>query len=168
LSKLPEISRFCSSCTFATRSEIWASSANASLTMGSEYCRTQLAALRWLDESLGVLYQFLSERGALANTYIVMATDHGTAKYTLYDLGTRVPMYAIGPSIQAGIVISELVSHVDLAPTFLEWAEETPPRNLWMGSAGHPWHLARDQTIWSATGSGRSPSSTRRSCPGMA
>jgi arylsulfatase A-like enzyme len=145
LSKLPEISRFCSSCTFATRSEIWASSANASLTMGSEYCRTQLAALRWLDESLGVLYQFLSERGALANTYIVMATDHGTAKYTLYDLGTRVPMYAIGPSIQAGIVISELVSHVDLAPTFLEWA------------GGDSSSKSMDGISWASMASGQGP-----------
>jgi arylsulfatase A-like enzyme len=122
LSESPDVSKYCSSCKFAPRSEIWASTANISSLSNSESCRSQLAALRWLDESLGVLYDFLSERGAIANTYIVMATDHGTAKWTLYELGTRVPMYAVGPNIHAGTVVSELVSHIDLAPTFLEWA----------------------------------------------
>jgi len=122
LSELPNVSKFCSTCTFAPRSVIWGSTANISSQSTVEYCRGTLAALRWLDESLGVLYDFLSERGAIANTYIVMSTDHGPAKSTLYEVGTRVPMYAVGPSISPGTVVNELVSHIDLAPTFLEWA----------------------------------------------
>merc|ERR1711920_774860 len=86
--------------------------------------RFGVAALRWLDESLGVLYDFLSERGAIENTYIVITTDHGSAKYSLYEMGIRVPMYVVGPGIPAGTMVDELVSHVDLAPTFLELAAE--------------------------------------------
>jgi len=122
LSEVPDVSRYCSSCTLAPRSVIWASTEKASSPSLIGYCREKLAALRWLDESLGVLYDFLSERGAIANTYVVMATDHGPGKTSLYESGTRVPMYAVGPSIRAGTVLGEIVSHVDLAPTFLEWA----------------------------------------------
>lgn len=143
LSESPDVSRYCSSCTFAPRSEIWASTANISSLSNSESCRTQLASHRWVDESLGVLYDFLSERGAIANTYIVMATDHGTAKNTLFEQGTRVPMYAVGPTIRAGTVVNELVSHIDLRPTFLEWA-----------TGGAPEETSADGLSWAALASG--------------
>jgi arylsulfatase A-like enzyme len=97
-----------------------------------------------LDESLGVLYQFLSERGAIANTYIVMSSDHGSAKNTLYEMGTRVPLSAVGPSIIAGIVVDDLVSHIDLGPTFLEWA-----------TGGAPRRIAMDGQSWAALASGK-------------
>jgi arylsulfatase A-like enzyme len=103
-----------------------------------------------LDESVGVLYDFLSERGAIANTYIVMMTDHGRAKHTLYEEGTRVPMYAVGPSIFAGTVVDELVSHVDLAPTLLEWAA---------GDASQ--RIAVDGKSWAALASGKASSLDR-------
>jgi len=138
LSELPDVSKYCSSCTFAPRSAIWGSTANISSLSKSESCRNKLAAFRWLDESLGVLYDFLSERGAIANTYIVMSSDHGKAKSTLYEMGTRVPMYAVGPSILAGTVVDELVSHIDLAPTFLEWATGDASRRI-AGVDGQSW-----------------------------
>jgi arylsulfatase A-like enzyme len=138
LSELPNVSKYCSSCTFAPRSAIWGSTANISSLSKTESCRNKLAAFRWLDESLGVLYDFLSERSAIANTYIVMSSDHGKLKATLYELGTRVPMYAVGPSILAGTVVDELVSHIDLAPTFLEWATGDASRRI-AGVDGQSW-----------------------------
>jgi arylsulfatase A-like enzyme len=101
---------------------IWGSTANISSLSRETSCRDRLAGFRWLDESSGVLYDFLSERGAIATTYIVMSTDHGSAKKTLFETGTRVPLYAVGPSIHAGTVVDEIVSHIDMSPTFLEWA----------------------------------------------
>jgi len=150
LSELPDVSRFCSSCTFAPRSEIWGRTANISSLSRVAACRSVLAALSWVDESLGALYDFLSERGALANTYIVMSTDHGFAKTTLYEPGTRVPLYAAGPSIVAGTVVDELVSHIDLAPTFLEWATGV--------ASGR---LAVDGQSWASLASGKASSLDR-------
>jgi len=149
LSELPDISKYCSGCTLAPRSVIWASTANIS---GKEHAvdHAQLAALRWLDESLGVLYDFLSERGAIENTYIVMATDHGLAKGSLYELGTRVPMYAVGPGIRAGTLVDDPVSHVDLAPTFLEWA-----------AGGASALISEDGLSWASLASGQAKSLDR-------
>jgi len=137
LSELPDVSKYCSSCTFAPRSVIWGSTANVSSLSRGTSCRNELAALRWLDESLGVLYDYLSERGAIANTYIVMSSDHGPAKFSLYEWSTRVPLYAVGPNIPAGNVVDELVSHIDLAPTFLEWATGDASRRIVVD--GHSW-----------------------------
>jgi arylsulfatase A-like enzyme len=122
LARLPDISRYCSSCVLPSRKHIWDSVAGLSSTSRVRSCWASLASLRWIDEALGVLYDFLSERSALGNTYIVISTDHGSGKMTLYELGIRVPLYVVGPGIRAGTRVDEPVSHVDLAPTFLRWA----------------------------------------------
>merc|ERR1719188_832574 len=89
LEKYPNVSKYCSSCTLASRKDVWDSVAGVSSTSEVGSCRASLAALRWLDESLGVLYDFLAERAAIGNTYIVISTDHGSAKYSLYETGIR-------------------------------------------------------------------------------
>ncbi|CAK0793436.1 unnamed protein product, partial [Prorocentrum cordatum] len=122
LARYPNVSEYCSTCKLSSRKDIWDSVLEISSISRVGSCRASLAALRWLDESLGVLYDFLSERAAIGNTYIVISTDHGSAKLSLYDLGIRVPLYASGPGIRAGARVDEVVSHVDLAPTFLTWA----------------------------------------------
>jgi arylsulfatase A-like enzyme len=114
----PDIFRYCSSCTLASHEAIW----DASIVAPTENIRHELAALRWVDESLGVIYDFLSERGSLDNTYLVVSTDHGPVKGSLFELGTRVPLYVVGPGIAANTRVTDLVSHVDMAPTFMEWA----------------------------------------------
>jgi arylsulfatase A-like enzyme len=139
LESAPDISRYCSSCKLATRKEIWDSVKDISSLSEKASCRHLLAALRWLDESLGVLYDFLSERDALGNTYIVMSTDHGSGKFSLYELGTRVPLYAAGPGIQAGTVVHEPVIHMDMAPTFLSWAGDPDGASMPMPVEGLSW-----------------------------
>jgi arylsulfatase A-like enzyme len=118
LQQPPDVSRYCSSCTLASREAIW----DASIVASNAERRHELAALIWVDESLGVVYDFLSERGAIDNTFVVMSTDHGPVKGSLYEQGTRVPLYVVGPGIAANTLVTDLVSHVDMAPTFLEWA----------------------------------------------
>jgi hypothetical protein len=147
LATAPDVNKYCSSCKLASRKEIWDSVVGISSTSTVGNCRNSLAALRWIDESLGVLYDFLSERGVIGNTYIVISTDHGSAKLTLYELGTRVPLYVAGPGIQTGIVVDEMVSHVDLAPTFLRWAGCCAD-----GSSAMPIHV--DGLSWSSLATG--------------
>ncbi len=83
--------------------------------------------IEWFDQHLGQMLEILEAAGELDNTLIVVTGDNGMpfprAKATLYDDGIRVPM-AIrwGNAALRGRVSDDLVSHVDLAPTFLEAA----------------------------------------------
>lgn len=85
------------------------------------------------DAGLGVLIKILEERGELNNTLIVVSGDHGVPGFThgkcnLYDFGTSVTLAARWPSaIISGRIVDDLVSLVDLAPTFLEVANVAIP-----------------------------------------
>ena len=87
------------------------------------------------DRDCGKAIQILEEMGELDNTIVVMTGDHGMpfprCKSNLYDMGVRVPL-AIrwGKKIKAGRRISDFVSLVDLAPTFLEIAGVEIPQEM--------------------------------------
>jgi arylsulfatase A-like enzyme len=86
------------------------------------------------DTECGALLDLLRQRGLLENTLVIMTGDNGLpfprAKGTLYDPGIQVPMIAWWPGkIAAGAVREELMSHVDLAPTWLDAAGiPVPPK----------------------------------------
>jgi len=74
-----------------------------------------------------MIIQILKETGEYENTIIVVTSDNGTpmpgAKANLYDLGTHVPLVILWPNKTGkGLVVDDLVSQIDLAPTFLEAA----------------------------------------------
>jgi len=88
------------------------------------------------DSDVARALALLERRGELANTIIVMTGDHGMpfprCKSNIYDMGVRVPL-AIrwGSKIkQTGRKITDFVSLVDLAPTFLEIAGVGIPRAM--------------------------------------
>ncbi|MBK3518906.1 sulfatase-like hydrolase/transferase [Carboxylicivirga marina] len=78
------------------------------------------------DAGLGVIIEMLKDRGELNNTLIVVSGDHGMPGFThgkcnLYDFGTNVTLAARWPSvIKPGRVVDDMVSLMDLAPTFLD------------------------------------------------
>ncbi|OPZ19968.1 MAG: Choline-sulfatase [candidate division BRC1 bacterium ADurb.BinA364] len=86
-----------------------------------------------VDLGLGVLLEMLEEIGELDNTLLVASGDHGIpgfprGKCNLYDLGCEVALAARWPGkIAPGRKIADFVNLMDLAPTFLEAAGETPP-----------------------------------------
>jgi len=87
------------------------------------------------DQDCGELLKLLRENGLLENTLVVMTGDNGLpfprAKGTLYDPGIRVPGIAWWPGkIAAGSVSKELISHVDLAPTWLAAAGVAAPTKM--------------------------------------
>ena len=94
------------------------------------------------DTLVGNAIQQLEAIGELDNTIVVMTSDHGMpfprAKANLYDAGMRVP-FAIrfGKHIRHGRQAKEIISLVDLAPTFLDLAgvykpaDERSDRSLW-------------------------------------
>jgi len=83
--------------------------------------------IEWYDQQLAATLRVLEESGALDQTLIVATSDNGMpfprAKTTLYDWGVRMPL-AIrwGNRLKPRSVVEDLVSHTDLAPTFLQAA----------------------------------------------
>lgn len=83
-----------------------------------------------LDTLIGELLNALDSTGKAEDTIIAYIGDHGAdmlrGKRTSYEGGTRVPFIMKWPGTpKSGLVSTELVSLLDLAPTFLEVAEAT-------------------------------------------
>jgi len=91
--------------------------------------------IEWFDRHLGQMLDLLDKRNELDNTLVVVTGDNGTsiphAKGNLYEYGAHVPMAAMWPErIAPGRTVDDLVSFIDLAPTFLEAAGLTPPVSM--------------------------------------
>jgi arylsulfatase A-like enzyme len=94
-----------------------------------------LAEIERFDRESGEIIAELEARGELDNTIVVMTSDNGMpfprAKANLYDAGTHMPLAIRWPSrVPGGRVIDDFVSHVDLAPTFLEATGTPAPKGL--------------------------------------
>ena len=92
-------------------------------------------AIERLDVNVGNLLELLEEHELAENTLVIFTSDQGMsfpgAKGTLYDPGLRVPLIARWPGkIKPGRVSSDLVSLIDLAPTWLESAGLRVPRAM--------------------------------------
>jgi arylsulfatase A-like enzyme len=90
------------------------------------------AAAVWLDANVGTILKKLDELGIADNTLVMMASDNGrNGKFASYDGGARTMLLARWKNgIPAGKVCDKLVSNVDFAPTILELAGITPPKDL--------------------------------------
>lgn len=85
------------------------------------------------DREAGEMLKTIKDAGQLENTIVVMTSDNGMpfprGKATLYDLGVRVPLAICWKKlIPGGRILDDFVSLTDLAPTFLEAADVTPPK----------------------------------------
>jgi N-sulfoglucosamine sulfohydrolase len=71
-----------------------------------------------------MMLQILKDAGEYENTIIVVTADNGMpfpyAKANLQEFGTHVPLAISGPGIKGKRVSNDLISMVDLTPTFLE------------------------------------------------
>jgi N-sulfoglucosamine sulfohydrolase len=87
------------------------------------------------DLALGRLIDALVKTGKHENTLIIAIGDNGPpfsrAKTTCYEAGVRTPFILSWPGhFETGSVRSEMVSTVDIMPTFLEAAGIEAPSNL--------------------------------------
>jgi len=91
--------------------------------------------IEWSDAHLGRMLALLEERGELDDTIVVVTGDNGfpfpRAKANLYEQGMHVPL-AIrwGSRTPGGRIVSDFVSFIDLAPTFVEAAGPAPPSEM--------------------------------------
>ena len=87
-----------------------------------------------LDSYLGDLLGVLAKSGKAKNTVVVYIGDHGAdvmrGKRTSYEGGVRIPMIIRWPGGKSGQDRKELVSTLDLFPTFCEIAGVKSPRSL--------------------------------------
>lgn len=89
--------------------------------------------LHFAERELGRLLDELEQDGLVENTVVVVTSDHGDglprAKRSLYDSGLRVPLMVRlpGSGLSRGTRTDELVSFLDLAPTFLSLAGAAVP-----------------------------------------
>ena len=87
-----------------------------------------------LDTYIGRLLQVLEATGKAKDTVVVYIGDHGAdvmrGKRTSYEGGVRIPMIIRWPGARAGQRRTELVSTLDLFPTFCEIAGARVPKAL--------------------------------------
>ena len=95
----------------------------------------QLRTMSHVDDTLKGMLDLLEDRGELANTYVVFATDNGVhmgqhryviprgSKSTPYEEAASTPLMIRGPGVPHGVVRTQLVANNDLAPTFAAWAD---------------------------------------------
>ncbi len=87
------------------------------------------------DKLVGDAIAALQAAGQLDNTIVVMTGDHGMpfprGKSNNYDSGARVPLAIRWPAkIEAGTVVDDFVSLVDLAPTYYDAAGVAIPGDV--------------------------------------
>ena len=87
------------------------------------------------DAAVGALLDELEKANLTKNTLIVISGDHGApgfphGKCNLYSFGTGVCLSITGPGVVGGRVVDDMVSLIDLAPTFLEAAKTKPPKSM--------------------------------------
>ncbi len=91
-----------------------------------------LALCSFLDANLGRVLDALAESGHLDDTLVVYTSDHGESagahglwfKHLMNEESVGVPLLMAGPGVAPRRVTAP-VSHVDLFPTFLDWAGVT-------------------------------------------
>lgn len=103
------------------------------------YLRDYMSVIKSVDESVGRVLDYLDSHGLTDNTIIVYTSDQGFYmgehgwfdKRFMYEESLRTPLLIAYPGhIQPGTVCNKLVQNIDYAPTFLDLAGISKPKEL--------------------------------------
>ena len=103
-------------------------------------------AIRYVDEQIGRIVQFLRDNGLYDDTAIIISADHGEnqgelgiyGEHGTADAATcRVPLIIKWPGGQRNVVRRKFHYNVDVAPTLMELFD-AKPSPLWDGSSFAP------------------------------
>lgn len=91
-----------------------------------------------IDRLVGELIAEVERRGELQNTLIVFSSDHGEmlgdhnrwGKTLPYHASAAVPLIVAGPGVEHGVRSEALVSIMDLAGTYLDYAGVQRPNDM--------------------------------------
>ncbi len=102
--------------------------------------RARSEMLMAVDEGLGLILKALEDKGESDNTIVVFTSDHGywygehcldLERRLAYEEAIRIPMLVrYPPLVKAGMKPKQMVLSIDLAPTLLDIAGETPGTHL--------------------------------------
>ena len=96
-----------------------------------------------MDQGVGMILDQLKRRGLDEDTLVLFVSDNGSpfinSKTTLYDAGINLPFIVRCPGTAAGVSNPNLVSYVDVLPTFLHWSNNAAIPDL----DTHPSRLGR-------------------------
>ncbi len=111
------------------------------------------ANVTYFDAWIGRLIAVVGETGHLANTVVIVTSDHGDMlgdrgawfKMSFHERSCRVPLIMVGPGVR-NTTVPNVCSHLDLLPTVLdiasggaEWPElgaALAGRSLWEAACG--------------------------------
>ena len=104
----------------------------------AEIRRNYSAMIENIDRWVGVYLDELEKRGELDNTVIVYSSDHGEMlgdqdrwmKRFPFQASAGVPLIVAGPGARQGQVSDALVSVMDIAATFLDYAAVPVPADM--------------------------------------
>jgi len=105
----------------------------------SEKIRNYFRCISAVDDCVGRLLKTLDELKLADNTIVVFASDNGYYlgehglgdKRSAYDESLRIPLlWRLPKSGPKGRVVDEMVLNIDLAPTFLDFAGVTAPKEM--------------------------------------
>lgn len=102
------------------------------------YMQDYLACVQGVDDNVGKVLDYLDEAGLAKNTIVIYSSDNGWYlgdhglydKRFMYEPGLNVPLIVRGPGVAKGVVPTQLVANIDLAPTFLELAGLPPSESM--------------------------------------
>jgi len=112
------------------------------------------------DDQLGRLLDFMEREGRLADTMIVLTSDHGDylgdhwlgEKDLFHDQSVKVPLIVYDPSPEAdatrGSTCDALVESIDLAATFIEAAGGAVPGHIVEGHSLMPFLRGETPADW--------------------
>ncbi len=136
----------------------------AGKTFGKEIARetvipVYMGLISQIDDQLGILFEFMRERGLFDDTLIVFTSDHGDYlgdhwmgdKDYFHDPAVKIPLIIVDPSASAdgtrGTVDDSLVESIDLLPTFIEYQGGSVAKNILDGRSLLP-KLRGEDTEW--------------------
>lgn len=124
-------------------SDLFTTQAGAEITADSPlHLRERVAydqEIRFTDHNVALLFDALERNNALDNTVFILLSDHGEAfaehgllqhSTILYQEVNHVPLMVTGPGFPAGLRISAMVGHADIAPTILDLFGIEPPHEM--------------------------------------
>ena len=104
-----------------------------------------MGLIKQIDDQMGVLFDFLEERGLMETTMLAFTSDHGDylgdhwmgEKDLFHDPSVKVPLILYDPRPEAdatrGTASDALVEAIDLAPTFLNYFGGAPKPHILEG-----------------------------------
>jgi arylsulfatase A-like enzyme len=103
------------------------------------YMKDYLRCIESVDDSVGKLLKYLDDNGLAKNTIVVYTSDQGFYlgehgwfdKRFMYEESLRTPLVVRWPGVvKPGSVEGRIVSNIDFAPTFLQAAGASVPKEI--------------------------------------